>query len=121
MFYLLRVKPHIRPLVLFNHPRSLILHLKKSKTVCDIKDAANLFSSPTGNLPNIILDGRSPHEKLKARTLCSGQKVKNGKQKIDWLTEMGQQKKNSLPKNKLSKQQHTAIGKNKDDKIYSAQ
>ena len=100
-------------------PKKLNITPKKSKVINDIVGAANFLSSPTGNLPNIVLDGRSPHEKFVAMTIGSGKKNCKGKQKVDWLTEMGQQKKNSLPKKPMSKQQLTPICHNKkDENIY---
>ena len=100
-------------------PKKLNITPKKSKIVSDIKEASCFLSSPTGNLPNIVLDGRSPHEKLVSNSVSSGQKKKKGTHKVDWLTEMGQQKKNSLPKNKQSKQQLTPVGQNKEETVYS--
>ena len=98
-------------------PKKLNITPKKSKIVNDIREASYFLSSPTGNLPNIVLDGRSPHEKLISNSASSGQKTKKGTHKVDWLTEMGQQKKNSLPKNKLSKQQLTPVDQNKEESV----
>ena len=51
--------------VILNSPRKLNITPKKDKDkiLNNVKGLLNLYRSPTGNLPNIILDGRSPHEK----------------------------------------------------------
>lgn len=97
-------------------PKKINITPKKLKKLSDNKDA---IFSPTGNLPNIILDGRSPHEKLFARTFSTGKKIGKSNHKVDWLTEMSQQKKNSLPKKHQDKQQQSPIGLNNKDNIYS--
>ena len=91
-------------------PRKLNITPKKEsdKRFSCINAKSTCFSSPTGNLPNIILDGRSPHEIISSAKCHGSGKKLTGRfnRKIDWLTEMSQQKKNAQPKKMLNKQQH---------------
>ena len=81
---------------------------KRSKLLYGVKEGNTLFSSPTDHLPNIILDGYSPHGKVTCQNGMLGSGKKTGctnSRKVDWLTEMSQQKKNTQFKKVISKQQ----------------
>ena len=86
-------------------PRKLNITPIKNKE--HLVSNARKFPTPTGNLPNIILDGRSPHDKRDAIRSQGSGKMLGVKmpRKVDWLTEMSQQKKNTLPKKVIGKQQ----------------
>ncbi len=56
-------------------PRKIVLSPRK------------LFS-PTANLPNFVMDGKSPHQPLSGKKKC----------RVDWLTSLRRQQKESSPK-----------------------
>ena len=101
------VSPRKVPRGIVQSPKKLNITPKKDKRFSAVKQEIVSYYSPTDGLPNIVKDGRSPHEKSNAvKSLEFGKViVSNAIRKVDWLTEMSQQKKNALPKKILNKQQ----------------
>lgn len=100
---------------ILNSPRKLNITPKKDKDkiLNSVKGVLNFYPSPTGNMPNIILDGRSPHEKSNsARSRGAGKMKGTSDRKVDWLTEMGQQKKHQQPKKLTTKEQQVTSSQN---------
>lgn len=100
---------------ILNSPRKLNITPKKDKDkiLNSVKGVLNFYPSPTGNMPNIILDGRSPHEKSNsARSRGAGKMKGISDRKMDWLTEMGQQKKHQQPKKLTTKEQQVTSSQN---------
>ena len=107
--------------VILNSPRKLNITPKKDKDkiLNNVKGLLNLYRSPTGNLPNIILDGRSPHEKsTSVRSQGVGKMRGIFDRKVDWLTEMGQQKKHQQPKKLTTKEQQVISSQNDSLTLY---
>jgi len=89
-------------------PRKLTLTPIKSKRAHSAFNQEQYlidYISPTVNLPNMVLNGKSPHQKLLIGSMGKERQAGNtGKmgRKVDWLTEMCQQKKNTEPKKVLN-------------------
>ena len=95
-------------------PRKLNITPKKEKDkiLNSVKGIINMHPSPTGNLPNIILDGRSPHQKKPVSRCQETGKIKGIVRKKDWLTKMCQQKKHQQPKKLTTKEQQVSSSPN---------
>ena len=100
------VSPRKVPRGIVQSPKKLNITPKKDRRFSAVKEGIVSYHSPTDGLPNIVKDGRSPHEKINAfKSQEFGKVVVSSiTRKVDWLTEMSQQKKNAMPKKILNKQ-----------------